>query len=95
MVVGDVAKVCLPGEWPWAECVAVHGDGTWDGKILNQTVGQMTEAERFALAQDMFPGAADPIASMHEHKCGDIVCFALGIVGGHDVWVPQIAPRAN
>ena len=36
--VGDFVKVHLPGETPWAECVAVHADGTWDGRIDNHLV---------------------------------------------------------
>jgi hypothetical protein len=33
--VRDFVKVYLPGESPWAECVTVHDDGTWDGRIDN------------------------------------------------------------
>ena len=33
--VGDLVKVYLPGKSPWAECVAVHDDGSWDGRIDN------------------------------------------------------------
>jgi hypothetical protein len=36
--VGDLVKVYLPRETPWAECVAVHPDGTWDGRADNHLV---------------------------------------------------------
>ncbi len=35
--VGDIIKVCLPGESPWAICLAVYkSDHTWDGELNNR-----------------------------------------------------------
>ncbi len=36
--IGDLIKVYLPGESPWAECVSIHADGTWSGRIDNNLV---------------------------------------------------------
>lgn len=36
--IGNAVKVCLPGETPWAECVAVNADGSWLGRIDNNLV---------------------------------------------------------
>lgn len=35
MKVGDMEKVSLPGEAPWAEVIEVYADGTWLGRITN------------------------------------------------------------
>lgn len=36
--IGETVKVWLPGETPWAECVAVNPDGSWLGRIDNDLV---------------------------------------------------------
>jgi hypothetical protein len=36
--IGEWVKVYLPHETPWAECVVVHPDGTWEGRVDNHLV---------------------------------------------------------
>lgn len=36
--IGQLEKVWLPGETPWVECLAVHHDGSWSGRIDNHLV---------------------------------------------------------
>lgn len=33
--IGDIVKVTLPGESPWAECVGYSDEGGWMGRIDN------------------------------------------------------------
>ena len=44
--VGETVKVWLPGESPWAECVAVLGDGSWIGRLDNDLVNTVQHGLR-------------------------------------------------
>jgi hypothetical protein len=37
--VGELVKVSLPGESPWAEVIEIYPDGTWLGRIDNHLWG--------------------------------------------------------
>ena len=57
--VGELAKVRLPGERLWVECVALHPDGTWEGRIDNRPVSglhdfKQNDVVRFAWAGEMW-----------------------------------------
>jgi hypothetical protein len=39
MKVGDIEKVLLPGESPWAEVIEIYPDGSWLGRIINLLLG--------------------------------------------------------
>ena len=77
--VGTEIKVHLPGERPWAECVAVHSDGTWEGKILNELFAEMSEDKR----QQVWAG--EPLPRLHDFHRGDVVRFTRR---SDDIWVP-------
>mgnify|MGYP001615679143 CR=1 FL=1 len=44
--IGEFVKVCLPGEAPWAECVVVYEDGTWQGRIDNHLFAELSAQDR-------------------------------------------------
>jgi hypothetical protein len=74
--VGGWYKVTLPGETPWAECLAVLPDGSWAGRIDNELVGSASEERRMELAKHFFPAATEPLKKLHDYKLNDIVRFA-------------------
>jgi hypothetical protein len=94
--VGELYKVYLPGETPWAECLALHEDGTWEGRIDNKLIGSMTEAERAAVAADMFPGSIGFLPSLHNFKENDVVRFAWKhLADGYWAWQPVEIPSGR
>lgn len=75
-VVGAFIKVWLPGETPFAECLAVYDDGTWQGRIDNHLVAQRSDADRAKIGQRLFPDSdAAPLPSLHNYRQGDIVVW--------------------
>lgn len=36
--IGEQVKVWLPGETPWVECLVIHADGSWSGRVNNHLV---------------------------------------------------------
>lgn len=92
--VGEFYKVFLPGESPWAECVAVHPDGTWEGRIDNTLIGSMSEADRLKVGKAMFDGATTPLPSLHGFKRNDVVRFKRSD-DEFKVWVPAEQPAGN
>lgn len=90
VVKGGFFKVHLPGESPWAECVAVHPEGHWDGRIANRLVGEMPAEERLQVAQHCFPGAQRALPSLHGYRENQVVRFKrfTDAVGGFEIWVP-------
>lgn len=95
-VAGDAVKVHLPGESPWAECVAVHDDGTWEGRIANHLVGQMSESERAEVGQQFFPDApAQPLPSLHDFKFDQIIRFKRYADLDYEIWVPAETTRGS
>ena len=79
--IGDFVKVWLPGESPWAECVAVDGD-TWHGRIDNLLFAQDAELRK-KFTQEHF-GRGDPLPSLHDYKQDQIIRFGLK----EGVWQP-------
>ncbi len=65
-VIGAILKVHLPGESPWAECVAIHADGAWEGTILNRLFAEMPETDR----QQVWAGA--PLPRLHGFHQGHL-----------------------
>lgn len=88
VILGKSYKVHLPGESPWAECLAIHDDGTWEGRIDNELVGSKTEVERRHLASELFGENSTPIPSLHDFRFGDIVRFKIEKATGYEIWVP-------
>ena len=93
--IGQEVKVWLPGEWPWAECVSQEGDGTWHGRILNQTVAESASV-RASLSSEWFD-SPEPLPKLHEFKLGDLVHFVPRILNDDPStvhWAPadEIAP---
>ena len=85
--VGDVFKVFLPGESPWAECVAVHDDGTWEGKILNKLISEYSEGEVKQFVADSF-GRADTLPKLHDFKQDQVVRFRREVTPEWEIYVP-------
>lgn len=44
--ISAVYKVHLPGEAPWARCLVVNDDGTWEGSIENNLVGELHDYQQ-------------------------------------------------
>lgn len=80
--VGDSYKVQLPGETPWAECLAILPDGSWAGRIDNDLVASGSDEYRLKVAQRFFPEATKPIPKLHDFKLNDIVRFAWNPLAG-------------
>ncbi len=92
VTVGKTAKVHLPGESPWAECVAVHEDGTWDGRIVNRLFGEMSEHERARFTKREF-GSAAPLPRLHDYRQGQLVRFKRERTDVYEIWVPFSTPE--
>lgn len=90
MKIGDMVKVYLPGESPWAECVAINEDGTWLGRIDNHLIGSASLEERTRIAAHFFPGSPPLEADKHPYKFNDVLRFKRDMDMPH-VWVPDVA----
>lgn len=84
---GAAHKVFLPGESPWARCVAIHDDGTWDGTIENTLFAEMPETER----QKVWSG--DPLPRLHDYHRGNTIRFRRKRTADYEIWIP--AERAG
>lgn len=84
--VGAIAKVLLPGESPWAECVAVEPDGSWQGRIVNWLVGQDPKLRQALVDRDW--GGGEPLPQLHDFKQDQIVRFRATHYG----WEPAERP---
>ena len=98
--VGESVKVWLPGETPWAECVATYPDGTWEGRIANRLFAEMSDEERATILGVMWsipivPGpkprlaTAEDLPRLHSFKEGQVVRFRRDEDNG--VWEPAEA----
>lgn len=87
--VGEVAKVHLRGESPYAECVAVHGD-SWDGRIANKLFREYSGAEKAAWVDDNF-GGGRPLPELHKYKKGDVLRFVRSVYPDFEIWEPRDA----
>jgi hypothetical protein len=95
--IGEFIKVWLPGESPWAECVSVNHDGTWEGRIANRLFAEMSDEERATIIGEMWcipiiPGhkprlmtGAD-LPRLHDFKHGQVVRFRRSTEA--PVWEP-------
>ena len=95
-VIGQTIKVHLPGESPWAECLAVYDDGTWEGRISNRLFAQMPAQERVAIAEPIW-GKQDPLPSLHDYKQDMVVKFKRSVSQqhGYEIWVPTEAASGS
>lgn len=75
LCVGGIYKVYLPGESPWAKCLSIHDDGSWDGEILNDLMGSADLKKRIEFSERFFGMGHDPIEKIHNYKKGDILRF--------------------
>ena len=94
--IGEHIKVLLPGETPWAECVAVYPDGTWDGRIDNRLFGEMSDRERAQFMRSEF-GHVSPVPRLHQYKLDDVIRFKRDQTECCEAWIPAKArrPRPN
>jgi hypothetical protein len=90
--VGEHIKVLLPGETPWAECVAVYPDGTWDGRIDNRLFYEMSEHERAQFMKREF-GSVSPVPRLHQYKLDDVIRFKREQTECCECWIPAEARR--
>lgn len=89
--VGESVKVHLPSESPWADCVAVYEDGTWDGKIANDLIESAPYSQRMEFLQSHgWTGRSLPTFGAHAYKYGDVVRFRLLEEHGYSIWVPAV-----
>ncbi len=84
--VGEVVKVHLPGESPWAECVAVH-DNYWAGRIDNKLFAEYSEIERAAFLKGSWKNVK-PLPELHNHKQHDLINFAWS--SEYSIWEPVV-----
>ena len=70
---GDMVKVCLPGETPYAICVEER-EGSWMGCILNKLFREYSEIEKAKFTGQHF-GRYDPLPDLHTYKKFDVVEF--------------------
>jgi hypothetical protein len=87
--IGALLKVWLPGESPWAECVAINPDGTWEGTIDNELFAEMPEAKR----QQVWPGGTLP--RLHNFRRGQTVKFKRETSADCELWVPAEVPGSR
>ena len=94
--VGDHAKVFLRGESPWAECIAIHSDDEWSGRIVNRLVGEMTDDERAAVARALGMGDENALPSLHGYRSGMIVRFGrVTHEPDIEIWEPVEQPSGT
>lgn len=70
---GECVKVCLPGETPWAEVIAVN-ERTFIGKIVNKLYREFSEIEKAKFLKDGF-GTVKQLPELHKYKFGDEITF--------------------
>ena len=87
MMIGSYAKVFLPGESPWAECVAIYEDGTWDGRIDNRLFAELSEHEQARFMKRIFRSVA-PLPRLHDYHQNQIVRFKRELTPDYEIWVP-------
>lgn len=89
--IGEMIKVFLPGESPWAECVAVEPDGTWHGRIDNFLIAQSDELRQAIVDRDW--GGGEPLKKLHGFKQNDVVRFKLEAIDDRlSIWTPAEPP---
>lgn len=86
--VGAAVKVWVPGETPWAVCVFVYADGTWEGRIDNHLFGSALAAKRLQMVRDMGFDVQEAPDAAHNYKYGDVIRWQWS----DGVWRPTEAP---
>lgn len=71
MKIGDIIKVYLPGESPWAECISMNEDGSFIGKIANELIATNLELRK-SFSKKM---GGELLESLHDFKKNDLVLF--------------------
>jgi hypothetical protein len=84
-VVGEFFKVSLPGESPWALCVDINDDGSWNGEIASELVCSALGPER---RQEASLRLGVRLKAQHFYKFGDIVRFVRMVDPEFEIWVP-------
>lgn len=93
LIVGEYYKVNLPGETPWAECLAVHEDETWGGRIANRLFAEMAGSERDAIWPA--PPGEEALPSLHNYQQDMVVRFLRIERSGFMIWVPVDLPGGS
>ena len=88
--IGEPSKVWLPGETPWAKCLAIHADGSWDGEIVNKLFHELSDIERARFMSDKF-GTVKNVPRLHDYRQGQVVRFELEVTPDCSLWVPRKA----
>jgi len=84
--VGDMIKVCLPGESPFAEVVSLLPNGLWIGRVDNHLVATDSDL-RLAIASDW--GKNVPIPQLHDSRQDDLILFSWQQYGDYGwCWQP-------
>lgn len=81
-MIGEVIKVHLPGEAPWARIVA-EASGMVKARIINKLLHEHSEHEQAQFMKREF-GSVTPLECLHAFKKGDEVWFKKGDC---DEWV--------
>ena len=84
MQIGDMIKVFLPGESPWAEVIEIN-EPLFKGRIANRLFHEMSFESQGEFTGDNF-GTADPLPKLHDFKQDDEVWFERQ--GKHQSWEP-------
>ena len=84
--VGQLVKVHLPGESPWAECLAVMPDDQWVGRIDNFLVAQSEELRRQVSVESF--GNPEPLPALHNYKKDDVLILKRLVERDYDLWIP-------
>jgi len=85
VAVGDLIKVLLPGERPWAEVLTVYPNGQIAARIDNKLFHEYSDDQRRDWEQGSF-GEGGSIPKLHDFKCDDVVVFEFDAEEGW--WMP-------
>lgn len=88
--IGEIAKIRLPGETPWAICVEER-ENSWMGCIVNKLFREYSKIEQAKFTGKNF-GEYTPLPEKHKYKKFDVVEFVnkpMDIDGvNYDSWEP-------
>lgn len=83
---GDVVKVWLPGETPYAICVE-EGEGSWMGCILNKLFREYSEHEQARWLGKEWGKGFVKLPEKHQYKKFDVLEFVRNEEYG--TWEPK------
>jgi hypothetical protein len=81
---GDLVKVCLPGERCWAKVIKRLPDGCWVGQVMNHLVATDPVLRR-KIAEEW---GQDELPQLHDWREGDLIIFKRQNYDGLWVWEP-------